>query len=250
MSILERLYTHTNDQAVKDILRTYEEQWSCVVSFLYFANVMHWRLLEKQSSDMQKDYLHALTQADYILPDGIALQLFSKYGKSKQTVHNLNGTDFTPYLLKQLDPQKTTLILYGGFPHVAQKIYTYYTQQWFNVLYWQDGYIPFDRSQLEERTNLNDMTYLLLVATWTPRQEIRASQNIHNIRKHKLLVLLVGGLFDFLAWEERRAPARMIRARVLETPWRILTNPTKNLRKLLRMFGIIRYRVKSISSWK
>ncbi len=92
------------------------------------------------------------------------------------------------------------------------------------------------------------MINVLLLARGTPRQEIWADEHIDKIRKHKLLVLSVGGLFDFLSGDEHRAPLRMRKARVLETPWRILTNPAKNLRKFVRMFGIVRYRTKQILS--
>ncbi len=263
MSILEKLYTHDSDQAIKDILRTYHSQKYCVVSFLYFANVMHHRLLEKPRTQIQQDYLHALKESDYVLPDGIALQLFyrvwskgkrngknAKNEKTEKSLYNLNWTDFTPYLLSQLQRDKTKLILYGWTEEVASRTAKHFTDQWLTVAYRQNGFDKFDRSKLENLKDDNTENLVFLVARGTPRQEMWAQEHREKMHKYKLLVLLVGGLFDFLSGTERRSPVWMRKARVLETPWRIFINPTKNLRKLLRMFGIVRYRTKLILSWK
>ncbi len=130
MSILKKLYTHDSEKAAKDILHTYEKQKYCIVSFLYFANVMHRRVLEKHRSDIQRDYLHALEKSDYLLPDGIALQLFYRWGgKKRDALHNLNGTDFTPFFLNQINRDKLNLILYGGTETVIARTVDHFTQQ-------------------------------------------------------------------------------------------------------------------------
>ena len=53
-----------------------------MVSFLYFANMMHWRLVEPASKKAQSPaatrYKTSLEDADFLLPDGIALQWFAQ----------------------------------------------------------------------------------------------------------------------------------------------------------------------------
>lgn len=50
----------------------------------------------------------------------------------------------------------------------------------------------------------------------------------------------VGGFLDFVAGFEKRAPVWVVKARIFETFWRIGTNPRKNMKKFLAMFGILR----------
>lgn len=60
------------------------------------------------------------------------------------------------------------------------------------------------------------------------------------------IVLQLGGTLDFRSGYEQRAPDWVVKARVLETPRRILKNPQKNLKKFLAMFGIVRYLLQKI----
>jgi hypothetical protein len=59
--------------------RYHDKGWG-IVSFLYFANVMHWRLLEPLDEKAEKKkyqaYRKSLKKSHFLLPDGIALQLF------------------------------------------------------------------------------------------------------------------------------------------------------------------------------
>ncbi len=247
MSILQKLYIWTSENAVNEILKTYKEQWFCIVSFLYFANLMRRRLLENPTKHKQQQYLIALQDADYILPDGIALQRFYRaYSWWKSFLNNLNGTDFTPQLLNRLDPKETEIILYGGTKKVVERTTNHYKNNGRKIVHAQDGYDDLERSSFKDQLVDDNKTRLLLVARWTPRQEIRWEHHRDKIIKHKLLVLNVGWLFDFVSWEEKRAPQRMVDARVLETPRRVLTNPKKNLKKFVWMFGIVRYLLKAV----
>jgi UDP-N-acetyl-D-mannosaminuronic acid transferase (WecB/TagA/CpsF family) len=56
---------------------------------------------KKDISQIRKAYQDAIHDADVVLPDGIALQIFYFLAR-KKWLSNLNGTDFAPYLLEQL----------------------------------------------------------------------------------------------------------------------------------------------------
>ncbi|MBP6910822.1 hypothetical protein KBC03_04510 [Patescibacteria group bacterium] len=60
-----------------------------MVNFLYFANAMSYHLFEKSRNEKEVAYKHALLHGDFLLADGIALQLWSKWSSGKR-VHNLN----------------------------------------------------------------------------------------------------------------------------------------------------------------
>lgn len=109
MTIFTKLYTKNKECACKDILKTYAENGFCVVNYLYFANLVSNGILGKTS--LNKPFLHAITSGDFLLPDGIALQMYYKkyFGFD---LPNLNGTDFSLYFLQSLKNQEFNLILY------------------------------------------------------------------------------------------------------------------------------------------
>jgi len=69
-------------------------------------------------------YQHAILDADVVLPDGIALQIFH-YLTKKKRLKNLNGTDFCPYFLSYIKDHYTdrdmNVILYGTYPHLLER---------------------------------------------------------------------------------------------------------------------------------
>jgi UDP-N-acetyl-D-mannosaminuronic acid transferase (WecB/TagA/CpsF family) len=77
---------------------------------------------------------------------------------------------------------------------------------------------------------------------WTPVQEIRIEKHKKKIEEYNIIVLNAWWTIDYITWFEQRAPDRVVKARVLETFWRICAHPKKNIKKFLAMFGIVRYR--------
>lgn len=152
-SILNRLFNSNSDQACKHILEIYSRKGFCIVDYLYFANISGKQLFDihRTSYDISvfqeallpaykamnpdsvyKAYQDAILDADVVLPDGIALQIFNFCAK-KHGLHNLNGTDFCPYFLshiKQYYPsKKLNIILYGTHPHLLEKTTTFLIKQ-------------------------------------------------------------------------------------------------------------------------
>ena len=110
-SILDKLYDKTRDDAISEILSLYDQGEAVVVNFLYFAVIASQNLFEDgEKTEKEKEYKKILLKSDFLLPDGIALQLFYAFArlcrKVKYPHHywlkNLNGTDFVPYFLSDL----------------------------------------------------------------------------------------------------------------------------------------------------
>lgn len=103
-------------ELIHELLTVYKTQGHAVVNFLYFANAMQYRLFEKgEYSQSAVKYKQTLLHSDFLLPDGIALQLWSKRTEGK-SVHNLNGTDLTPKVLDYLNAHyanNTSLYIYS-----------------------------------------------------------------------------------------------------------------------------------------
>lgn len=136
-------------------------------------------------------YQHAILNADLVLPDGIALQLFYFFAKRKR-LKNLNGTDFCPYFLsyiKEHHPERNmSIILYGTYPHLLEKTRQLLLDQGYNVVYAQDGYtnLDWDNVDLSLKGRDKDIN-ILLVARTTPEypiQEIRTLANTDKMRQH------------------------------------------------------------------
>ncbi len=53
-SILDKLYTGTAETLVEDIIDTYQENGSCIVNFIYFANIVAQRLFENNKTYPKK----------------------------------------------------------------------------------------------------------------------------------------------------------------------------------------------------
>lgn len=69
-----------------------------------------------------------------------------------------------------------------------------------------------------------------------------------QLRELGFLILSAGGTIDYMTGFEERAPERVVKARVLETLWRIITKPKKNFKKFLWMFGVVRFRSNKLTN--
>lgn len=243
MHLLENVFSWDRIRAFNTILDSYNQKWYSYVSYLYFANAMKWKLFEDvalsyEEEDTRNAYITVLESTDVLLPDGIALELFYRFFSTKwDKLTNLNGTDFLPFFLDTLKEKgiQAEIIVYWAKEQYIPQLKDHYTQ-YFPVISVQHWYQEFDWSQLPKKAN--DTIRLMLVWRWSPLQEIRSYENREKITQHWCLVMNQWWTFDFIVWAETRAPEWMIRARILETFWRICTNPEKNLKKFIDMFGI------------
>jgi len=267
-SILNKIFTWNQQQACEHILGLYDKKGFCVVNYLYFANISAKKLLEPHHiaypvEDFREALLHdykqmniqgiypvyqqAILDADVVLMDGIALQLFYYLAKKKR-LKNLNWTDFCPHFLssiKEHHPDRDmNIILYGTYPHLLEKTKQLLLRQWYNVVYAQDGYSNFDRDNVELALKWRDNDInVLLVARTTPDypiQEIWALANKQNIQKYCLLVMNQWGTFDFRVGEQKRAP-KPIRTLKLERLRRLIVTPKRQIKKTLHSLALFRY---------
>ena len=143
--LLSSLFLGDKDAAFQRIVDIYQKKHFCVVDYVYFANIYGKKMFEQHSAsydpvhfasllldgykkmDTQQVYTvyqDAIQDADILLPDGIALQVFYSLAR-KHRLHNLNGTDFAPYVLESLVQKfgaaHVRILLYGTYPHLLQK---------------------------------------------------------------------------------------------------------------------------------
>ncbi len=256
-STLQKISTTDFTETSDDIISVYNNQWHCVVNFIYFSQLVSQKVFSsaKKKTEKEKEYKKLILKADFLLPDGIALQIFYYCAvllgiikSDKKRIPNLNWTDFTPYFLNDIKQkywsQRINLLLYWSTPKVVEKVKENLSLKWYNVIYNQDWFSEFDRERAEDALNeYVDTTNILLVARSTPKiplQELRTSRNYQKIQDNKLLVMNVWWLFDFIAWVQKRAP-KLFRKLKIEWLRRLCSQPKRNYKKVLNSLMIIPY---------
>lgn len=246
--ILQKLSTTDPQETADDIINVYNNQWYCIVNFIYFAQIVsqHVFSTSKKKTEKEKEYKKILLKWDFLLPDWLSLEtfyrmanLFWTYKSERKRLPNLNWTDFTPYFLDYIKQkywsQRINILLYWSTPKVVEKVKENMSLKWYNVIYFQDWFSEFDRKKAEEALNeYVDTINILLVARSTPKiplQELRTSRNYQKIQDNKLLVMNVWWLFDFIAWVQKRAP-KIFRKLKLERLYRFLSDPKRNRKKV------------------
>ncbi|NCP77405.1 hypothetical protein GW830_04760 [bacterium] len=115
------------ENTTKNILENYKEKVYCIVHFLYFASIVLNELDSEKSTPEKENYRKALLSGDFLLPDGIALNLLYRKHFGKE-LPNLNGTDFLPCFLSNIPKdKKVEIFLYGATEETVQKSAIYIT---------------------------------------------------------------------------------------------------------------------------
>ncbi|WP_298836695.1 WecB/TagA/CpsF family glycosyltransferase [uncultured Roseobacter sp.] len=176
-------------------------------------------------------YAAALRRTDYILPDGIGVELAARM-QGRNLTANLNGTDFVPLLLQHAARLGLSVFLIGGKPGTAAAAAARlsFDIPGLRIAGSRDGYggaVPAGPAVRDINESGAD---IVLVAMGVPRQELWVDQNRHLLNAS--LVLSVGALLDFLAGNVRRAPAVVRRAR-MEWVWRLALEPKRLAQRYL-----------------
>ena len=168
-------------------------------------------------------YRSLLKESDYVLPDGIGINLACRMLGSALK-ENVNGTDMLPFLCEMAKRRGFTFFLLGGKPGVADKMAAMMTESYeTEVAGVQHGYFD-HQSESEDVVDLINESGadILLVAFGAPLQEKWIST--HKNRLTVGAAFGVGGLFDFYSGNTRRAP-RWLRELGLEWVYRIIQEP-------------------------
>ena len=183
---------------------------------LFFANsnfVVKCRELAPQIRD----------EAVLVANDGVALDIAAWLIHRRRFKENLNGTDFTPYLLRQA-ARPLRVFLLGGKPNVVEQAAQYLRQELAQeVIGVSDGYGGMTDLRLNERI-ARCQPDLLLVALGNPIQERWVLQHYQALNVP--LIIGVGALFDFWAGAKPRAP-KLVQSLRLEWFYRLCLEPRR-----------------------
>lgn len=180
-----------------------------------------------------------LNRAEFQIPDGIGVIIASKIQKGNIT-SRVTGVDMMDRIVREAARTSKSIFLYGAKPGVAEtaaaKLIETYPD--LKVAGTQDGY---EKDTTKVISKINEAKPdILFVAMGSPKQELWIEEHRDNL--HPILYQGVGGSFDVLAGNIKRAPAAFQKAGA-EWLYRLLLEPSRikrqmNLPKFL--FEIIR----------
>jgi N-acetylglucosaminyldiphosphoundecaprenol N-acetyl-beta-D-mannosaminyltransferase len=199
--------------------------------------------LNKMVSDPA--YYRVLKESDYIFPDGIGLILAGKIMKSPLK-ENINGTDMLPFLCRMASEHGYRIFLLGGKPGIAEEaakkiIETYQVE----IAGTEHGYFNHHKESNAVIEKINESgADILLVAFGAPLQEKWIAE--HRNRLNTLIIMGVGGLFDFYSGNIKRAPL-WLREIGFEWTYRLLQEPGRMWQRYVIGNPLFLYRV---MKWK
>lgn len=180
-----------------------------------------------------------LNRAEFQIPDGIGVIIASKIQKGNIT-SRVTGVDMMDRIVREAARTGKSIFLYGAKPGVADRAAAKLIETYPNlkVAGTQDGYEK-DTSKVIAKINAAQPE-ILFVAMGSPKQELWIEEHRDNL--YPILYQGVGGSFDVLAGNIKRAPAAFQKVGA-EWLYRLLLEPSRikrqmNLPKFL--FEIIR----------
>lgn len=204
--------------AMAAIQRYVSEEAGAPARKVFFTNVHSIHLSRKN-----KTLRATINRADLVLPDGAGLNIAGRMVR-KPIRENLNGTDFMPEVLGHAETAGWTVYLFGARSDVLgvcrARIELRYPR--LRIVGAHHGYVsgPEEQAVIEDiRRTAPD---LLLVALGSPRQETWIAQHADTLNAR--VCFAVGGLFDFLSGDKKRAPLWMRRLGI-EWLFRLMLDP-------------------------
>ena len=169
-----------------------------------------------------------LNRAEFQIPDGIGVIIASKLQKGNIT-SRVTGADMMDRVVREAARTQKSIFLYGAKPGIADKAAAKLVETYPDLIVagTQDGYEK-DNSKVIASIN-NAQPDILFVAMGSPKQEQWIEQ--YRDELHPILYQGVGGSFDVLAGNVKRAPAIFQRFGV-EWLYRLLKEPSRLKRQM------------------
>ena len=175
------------------------------------------------------EFAQALDQA-LVLNDGIGVEIGSRLVHGAGFPANLNGTDFTPALLRHVETPLRIFLL-GSRPGVAERAGAMLVQQFprHQIVGTRDGFFPPSDDRIVAADIAASGADLVLVGMGHPLQEFWASAHWRSL---PAVTMCIGAFLDFTARVVPRAP-RFIRAIRAEWLYRLAWEPRRLARRYI-----------------
>jgi N-acetylglucosaminyldiphosphoundecaprenol N-acetyl-beta-D-mannosaminyltransferase len=192
---------------------------------IFFINANNYNISQKDSY-----YEKCLNQAEIVLNDGIGIELGARVFGIKLE-EDMNGSDFSPYLLRKAGSHLLSVYLLGAAPGVVEqaalKIKADIVPD-LRIAGMHHGYFT-DSEEIIRVINEANVD-ILLVGMGVPQQEKWITD--HYDQLNVKVVAAIGAYLDFVADHVRRAP-KWMRAIRMEWFYRLLVEPRRLWRRYL-----------------
>jgi len=180
---------------------------------------------------MHKDTELMKNIKEYSLPvlDGIGMK-FAILLKKKIKVNDLNGTDLFPLVMDSFDKAGKRIFIIGGTQNVVMKTVKSIRKNYRRIIIsgYNNGFLREDEEEsIVDRINQAGAEVLLLSMSF-PLEEQFAFRNREKLKVK--MIWNLGGLFDILSGEKKRAPLSLRKIR-LEWLYRFLKEPGRMIHR-------------------
>ena len=160
-----------------------------------------------------------------MLNDGIGMDIANYLLRGKAFPENLNGTDFTPFYMKESKIAKSVYLL-GSTPESVKGASEKFKKMCdIEIAGYIDGYSCWDLSPDDLVKEINKANPdILLVAFGNPKQELWMKKNRESLNVP--VIFGIGALFDFTSGIKKRCPVWMQKAKI-EWLHRLISEPTR-----------------------
>ena len=212
--------TENYDELIPKVFRNIEDKKKSLVVAINPEKLM------KAKEDPELKAL--LNRAEFQIPDGIGVIIASKLKKGSIS-SRITGIDMMDRVVREAARTGRAVFLYGAKPGVADKAAQQLKQTYPDLIVagTQDGYES-DSSKVLDTIN-KAQPDILFVAMGSPKQELWIEQHRDNL--YPMLFQGVGGSFDVLAGNVKRAPAAFQRFGA-EWLYRLLKEPSRLKRQM------------------
>ena len=170
-----------------------------------------------------------LNDNNILVPDGISIiKKAKKYNINIK--ERITGVDISSKALEICNKNKKSIYLFGAKKEVLDKLIININQKYpnINILGYSDGYVLDKDKVMQEIISLSPD--LILIALGVPSQELLINKYIDKAKKG--IFIGVGGTFDVLSGNKKRAPKLFIKLN-LEWFYRIICEP-KRLKRFIQ----------------
>ncbi|WP_255248132.1 WecB/TagA/CpsF family glycosyltransferase [Terribacillus saccharophilus] len=182
-----------------------------------------------------KSYKEAILTADYIIPDGAGIVIASKVLK-KPLKERVTGFDLMIKLLSHAEGNNLSCYFLGAKEEVVQEAMKRVKRDYpeLKIAGHHHGYFDLEDASIAERVKEANPD-IVFAALGFPKQELWINKYMSGFKKG--LFMGVGGSFDILAGNTKRAPYFWIKLN-LEWLYRLLKEPFR-WKRILKVFEFI-----------
>jgi len=222
----------TSNQVLERIASAIEHQKACNIVTVNPELIM--------TATKNKDFKAIIDHADMVTPDGVGLRIMG-FVTGRRLKQRVTGVDLCQAIAEQAAQHGWRIYLLGAAPGVAQQAATNLTIRYPKLQI--VGASSNNPDPQGSTATLADIAKakpnILLVAYGSPRQELWI--NKYREQFDPMITIGVGGSFDFIANQSKRAPT-WVQSIGLEWLWRLAHEP----RRWRRMLALPKFAILSL----